>query len=434
MSKFQLVTLAIFVLSIVAGVTAFALYKGGGNANKIPQITIWGTFPTDSFNAYITLINNSLAEPLTIKYIQERPENFSQDFISALARGTGPDAILISADGLLPHEDKIAPIPYNTISQRTFVDSYIQEANIYLSQNGVLALPFTVDSLVMYWNRDLFDAAGIATYPRYWDEFTALNKKLTVKDQNGNIRKTAIALGDFTNVEHSREILASLLMQLGNPITQTNSDGIVESAVAVGNAANPILALQFFAQFVDPTNINYSWNRSMPNSRTTFLSGSSATYFGFASELASIRAKNPNLNFDVAALPQARPTSQNSLITKATYGKLLGFSLVKSSPNVNDAYRVISIMTAPENMSKLSQNLYAASTRRDVIAQGSPDQYISIFDQSALISRTWLDADPEKSNDLFGNMINSLTSGEKSIYQAIQDMSDQYNIILRKGL
>ena len=429
MSKFQLITLAIFVISIVAGVTAFALYKGGPNPNKLASITIWGTFPAETFNLYVNQVNNLLADPLTIKYVEERPENFSQDFISALARRNGPDAILIPADNILPHEDKIAPILYQNIPQRTFVDTYIQEANIYLDQKGIWAIPFTVDPLVMYWNRDMFDAAGIPTYPKTWDEFTALNKKLTVKDQNGTVHKTAIAMGDFSNVLNAREILASLFLQTSNPITQINSDQNVVSTIAVGNAANPVPALQFFSQFVDPTNVNYSWNRSMPDSKKAFLSGTSATYFGFASELASIRARNPNLNFDVASLPQA-----GSGGTKATYAKMLGFSLVKSSPNTLTAFKVISTLTAPQYMAKLAQTLYAASPRRDVIAQSSPDQYISIFNQSALIAKTWLDVDPVKSEQLFGDMINSLTSGEKTVFQAVQDMKAQYDIILRKSL
>jgi len=426
-SKFQLITLAIFIVAIIAGVIAFAMYKGTTHPNRLPPITIWGTFPSDTFNKYVAQINSTLSDPLVIKYVEEKPANFSQDFISALARGTGPDAILISADRMLPHEDKITPISYQSISQRTFVDTYIQEANIYLSAKGILAIPFTIDPLVMFWNRDVFDAAGVATYPRFWDEFTALNKKLTVKDQNGTIRKSAIALGDFNNVTNAREIFASLLMQLGNPITEADSRGVVQSTLGASDKTSPIPAIQFFSQFVNPTNVNYSWNRSMSDSKKAFLTGTVATYFGFASELKDLRVRNPNLNFDVASLPQARSGG-----VKATYGKLQGFSLVRSSPNISSALKTVAILTDPQYMKKLAQTLYAASPRRDVLAQGSSDQYLSIFNQSALISKTWLDVDPSRSEQLFGDMINSFTSGEKTIFQTIKDTADQYDIILRK--
>ncbi len=299
-SKFQLITLALFVLFLIGGVTAFALYKGSSVDETIPAVTVWGTFPKETFDLYVSKINTTLAQPLSVTYVQKTVSNFSQDFVAALARGTGPDGILIPVDMLLPHYDKLALIPYTALPQRTFMDSYIDEAQIYLNANGILALPFTVDPLMMYWNRDTFNSAGIATYPRYWDEFTALNQRLTTKDQNGNIRKSAIALGDFTNLTNAREILGTLMMQVGNPITVVNSDGIAESALKVNASADPTPALQFFTKFIDPTNADYSWNRGLPTSKAAFLSSALATYFGFASELGDVRTKNPNLNFDVA--------------------------------------------------------------------------------------------------------------------------------------
>src|SRR3989344_8435059 len=131
---------------------------------------------------------------------------------------------------ILPHSDKISAIPFSALSQRTFQDLYIQEGDIYVTSAGIMGIPFTIDPLIMYWNRDMFDAAGIAAYPRFWDEFTELNRKLTVKDQNGNVRRSALAMGDFTNVANARELLGSLLFQVGNPVTYRNAEGTVMSA------------------------------------------------------------------------------------------------------------------------------------------------------------------------------------------------------------
>ena len=85
-------------------------------------------------------------------------------------------------------------------------------------------------------------------------------------------------------------------------------------------------------------------------------------------------------------------------------------------------------------MATLAQTLYSASVRRDVIAQGSTDPYVSIFNKAALISKTWLDADPAKSAQIFSDMVQSLTSGQKSVYQAIQDAGDQYDLLLKNAL
>lgn len=428
-SKFQIITLAIFLLCLIAGVAAFAMYKGNSSSTNIPAITIWGTFPSDTFSSYVAKVNISLQQPITVNYVQKSSATFSQEFISALARGTGPDGLLIPADMLLPHYDKLSAIPFSALPQRTFIDNFIDEGAIYLNQNGIVAIPFTVDPLVMYWNRDTFNAAGIATYPKYWDEFTALNAKLTNKDQNGNIRKSAVALGDFTNVTNAREILGTLIMQVGNPVTKVNNDGSIQSTVKTSAAVSPVSAINYFTQFVDPSSANYSWNRGMPSSKSAFLSGSLATYFGFTSELSDIRTKNPNLNFDVAPLPQVRTGG-----IKASYARMNAFSITRISANPNAVFQIISILTDPANLTQLNKTIYLPTVRRDVIAQGSNDPYITIFNKAALISKTWLDADPAKSRDLFGRMIESITSGAKTTEQAVRDTGDEYDIILRQAM
>jgi ABC-type glycerol-3-phosphate transport system substrate-binding protein len=428
-SKFQIITLALFVIFLVGGVAAFALYKGDTTDNTLPPVTLWGTFPADVFDQYVSAINSKLAQSISVTYVQVNPTTFSQEFVSALARGTGPDGLLIPVDMLLPHYDKLALIPFEALPQRDFINSYIEEANIYLYNDGILALPFTVDPLVMYWNRDTFNAAGLATYPQFWDEFNNLNTKLTVKDQQGNIRKSAVALGDFTNLSNAREILGSLILQLNNPVTQKDSDGFARSTLKSTATYSPLPAINFFTQFSNPTSPNYSWNRGLPASKAAFLSGMLATYFGFASEIADIRSKNPNLNFDVAPLPQVRSGG-----IKAAYARMNGFSIVRSSANPNVVYQVISILTDPANLPILNDQLYIPSVHRPTIARGSSDPYITIFNQAALISRTWIDADPIKSRAIMATMIEAILSGSKSDFAALQDAGEQYDIMLEQAV
>ena len=426
MSKFQIITLGIFVLAIVGGVIAFATFKGSSSSATLPSVTIWGTFPADTFNLYVSNINSKLAQPVAVKYVQESPDSFSTDFVAALARGTGPDGILITADMLLPHEDKLTLIPYSALSQRAFLDSYIQEGDIYLSQNGILAIPFTVDPLVMYWNRDMFNAAGLASYPKNWGDFTALNQSLTVKDPNGNVHKSAVAMGTFSNMTNARELFGTILMQLGNPITVTSGGTPATTLDTAQSSAQS--GLQFFSQFADPSSANYSWNRAMPNDKIAFLSGTLATYFGFASELSDIRNKNPNLNFDVAPMPQIKTGGKVT-----SYAKMFGFSIVRTSTNPNAVYQVISVLTSSANLSDLSKTTYLPTVLSS-LDQGSTDPYVANFDKAALTASTWIDADPAKSWQIFSNMVDSYTSGQKTSLQSVQDAADQYDVILKQAV
>src|SRR5882724_10844203 len=108
LSRFQLIVLGICVIGIIAGVTAFATFKNNSSSTQIPAVTVWGTFPKGSFDQYVLKLNATAAQPVTVNYIEKPEDSFLSDFVSALARGTGPDAVLIPADMLLPAEDKLS--------------------------------------------------------------------------------------------------------------------------------------------------------------------------------------------------------------------------------------------------------------------------------------------------------------------------------------
>lgn len=423
MTKFQIILTSIFVVFIIVGVVMFATYKSNNANNALPTITVWGTFPEDKFNNFVQQLNLTRETAISINYVEIPTVNFRKQFIEELARGKGPDAILIPQQEILGFNDKIVEIPNTVLTQRDFQNTYIPQANLYLTQTGTLAIPMIIDPLIMYWNRTIYTNAGIAKHPTFWDEFASVNSKITTKDQNSNIRKSAIALGEFNNIDHAREILSALLIQSGNPITGY-SDGAIKSYL--GDSRTSPSALLFYTQYSDPRNSQYSWNRSLPSAKSSFLSGNLATYFGFTSEIAELRQKNPNIDYDVAALPQIRNTTNRS-----TYGNMYGLSMVKSAVNQSATYQIMNIITAPDAVKILSQLTYLPSVRRDDISAGSTDPYMSIFLDSALISKGWLDTSPIRTNVIFTNLVESITSGRSDVNSALKQADDNLNLSLQ---
>jgi ABC-type glycerol-3-phosphate transport system substrate-binding protein len=363
-----------------------------------------------------------------VDYSEIDPANFRKQFIEELARGKGPDAILIPQQEIMGYYDKVIEIPNTLLTQRDFQNTFIPQADLYLTSTGVIALPLIVDPLVMYWNRTMFTNAGIAKYPQYWDEFIDIGKKINVKDSNSNIRRSAIALGEFKNINHAREILSTLFLQAANHIT-LKSEGVLQSSLGDSNFSGSKLsipALSFYTQFSNPRDSQYSWNRSLPSSKSSFLSGSLATYFGLTSELSDLREKNPNIDYDVAPLPQAR----NGKV-RTTFGNMYGLSIVRSTLSSSNTYTIIGILIGPDATKILSDITYLPSVRRDVIAKSSTDPYMAIFLDSALISKGWLDTSPARSNQIFTNMVESVTSGRTDVYSAIKQASDELNLSLQ---
>ena len=432
MSKFQLIITSIFIVCIIGGVIAFANFKGNTSQSDLPTISIWGTYSNSTFTQLVAKINLTLSPALKIDYTQINESDFDNKFIGALASGKGPDVILIPQDMIYKHEDKLLPIPYTSLTQGTYQSTFVRQADLYLGANGIYALPFSIDPLVMYWNKDTFTNNGIALPPKYWDEFTSLNTKLTKKDVNSNISKTAIALGEFSNIQHAREILGTLFMQSGNLVTYTDNTGTIASALgshAVNGLDTSVPALNFFTQFSNPSSANYSWNRAISDSKSAFLSGTLATYFGFASEVNDLREKNPNLNFDISPFPQAK-LGKNRI----TYANMYGFSIVKGSSNVNTAFSVISALTSSATIAELVKMTYLPPVRRDLIASGTTDPYLSIFYDASLIAKNWLDMDKTKSGQIFQGVVESITSGRQNTIDAVQDGSDKFDLLLKGSI
>src|SRR3989344_7496815 len=139
-TPFQAVTLAIFGVSLVAGLIVLATTKNNRGGGSGVPVVIWGTISAVDFNNATDDLTRS-RDGLKINYMEKRVEGFDQELLEALAKGAGPDVILLSQDLILRHVDKVSPISYTTIPLRTFRDTFVQEAELFLRGNGIIAIP-----------------------------------------------------------------------------------------------------------------------------------------------------------------------------------------------------------------------------------------------------------------------------------------------------
>src|SRR3989344_4916329 len=410
-STFQIIMILVFGFFAVVAVMVFAGVfpsLNGGNTGAIGEVVVWGTVPEDAVSVpFSEIMSNN--KNFKITYVKKNVVSFDNDFIEALASGRGPDLIFLPQDLILKYEDKISPIPYSSISERNFKSTYIEEGELYLGANGILALPLYVDPMVMYWNRNMFSAAGIPNPPLFWDEFYVIAPRLIKKDSSENILESAIAFGEFKNVFYAKDILSMLMMQLGNTLVTRDAQKMpivtILDRIGSGNRSADT-ALRFFTEFSDPAKNVYSWNKSLVNSRDSFLSERLAVYFGYASEIGSLRNKNSHLNFDVTNVPTPRTSK-----TKVNFGRINGVAIVKVSKNIGSALFLAGEMGKGAFVGALAENLYLPPVRRDLLAVRPKDSYLQFFYDNALISRAWLDPDPNATNQAFSEMVDNVVSG-----------------------
>jgi multiple sugar transport system substrate-binding protein len=414
MTKFQIILMGLFGVFLIGGVIIFSSYKGSsGNA---VTVVVWGTISQNDFSNIIQKTSLYQSKEYTIQYVEKTKENFDADFIEALASGNGPDVFMLPSEKILKHRNKVYAIPYNIFTQRQFREAFVEGSWIYMAPEGVLALPILIDPLVMYWNRSIFTEAKMTEPPKYWDEFYNLANIISKKDGALNILKSAVAFGEFANISHAKEIILNLAMQAGTPVTVWNGNSVQSVfAESLGKPTVPAeAAVNFYTEFGNPSKPSYSWNRSLLNSTDYFLGGDLALYFGFGSEIANLQLKNPNLNFDVAAVPTSREGGVN-----VSFANFNALAITKSSKNPNAAFSVISILSGADAAAAFSKTLNLPPARNDLLTQKSTDVYESVFYDSAIRSKAWLDPSPTETDSVFKGMIESITSGRARTGEAV---------------
>lgn len=428
MSIFQLGVLAFFILSGIIGVIIFSIQRSS-NQSSVTDITMWGTLPLEFINNWIDEVNGPTGTFINIEYTEFREEEFEDVILNALAEGRGPDTFIMTEDLIINHKNKLYKINYEFYDRASFQTNFIEGSEILLDNDGLIGFPIIIDPLVLYWNRTILNNYGIRQPPAYWDEFLELTPKITQKDPTSNIiLKPAVAMGEYENIKNAKEILITLINQAGGSVLQKNNDNSFSPSLNddFGFTNKPSnTALNFYTQFSNPNLEIYSWNRGMGNSFEIFLANDMAFYFGFSRERQSIISRNPNLNFEVATVPQSR--SSNS---KDTVAKLYFVAISNNSKNISNAFTNLTNLSSQRSISVLADITDAPSVRRDVSQSDSDSVYKKIFNESALFSKIFVDPSKQETDKIFKDMIESVVSGDKRVTEAISRAEDEMFVIL----
>ncbi len=426
MSTFKIVLLTVFGFGALLGVIVFATYRGSDGQATGP-VVMWGFIPKEYMDLYAKEMGFENNKQFTFTYVEKTKETFENDFVKALADGNSPDIVMLREDMLASQKGRLLVIPFASYKERDFKNNFIESTEYLIGKDGFYGFPLYADPLVMYWNRTLFTNASVPLPPKYWDEFLLLPSKLTKKDSTGTIAASAVALGEWRNITHAKEILGNLLLQGGTTIITTpRVDKPYSTLMYEYDQVSPAYnVINFYTQFANPVTTQYSWNRSLPQSQNYFLLGNLATYFGFASELPVLRAKNPNLNFDVALAPQ--PRQANKVVV---FNHIYSLSIPKQAKNVTGAFAVMSLMSAEAGAKILESYTNLPSTRRGLLVDTPNDPYKAIFYQSAIQSATWVDPDRVSTNTTFQTMVESITSGRSRITDALRKADEELKVLI----
>lgn len=398
------------------------------------SIEVWSVFDdTDVFRPLIAQFQEKYSYA-TVNYKKKDIVTYEKELIDALAAGRGPDVFVINNAWLPKHVDKLAAAPESLLTpakvKEVFVDVVAQD---FVDNDKVYALPLSVDTLALFYNKDLLNTEGIAQPPTTWAEFNSDVEKLTRKDAKNNILRAGAALGTSRNINRSTDILAMLMLQSGAKMVSDDKRTAAfdqGSYLTSGQSFNPgEQALTFYTNFANPQKKVYTWDQNQHYSLDAFVEGKVAMVFNYAYQIPSLRARAPHLNFETAPLPQI---SEEGL--KMTYANYWGLAVSKTSPQAVGAWSFVTFLAGQESAKQYATATKRPVARRDLIDWQSSQVDVGLFAQQALIAKSWWQVDNAAVETIFAQLIDSVVISRQPARNALINAAQQVTVLMRKRM
>lgn len=265
---------------------AAAMLAGAVTAGAAEDITLWYYWETEghqrALDEMIGTYNSSQdAYAVTAKYVP------FADLKKQLSIGASaselPDLVILDSPD---HASYASMGIFADITGKFDVSTYYEGPVASATLDDVLyGVPFGCNCLSLYYNKDMFDAAGITEVPQTWDELKEAAEKLTSDGVTG------LAFCSLQNEEGTFNF-TPWLWSTGATSYEVNSEA-------------GIRALTFVKDLVDSGVMSKECiNWTQGDVMNQFISGNVAMMVNGPWQIPTMRAEAPDLNWDVTLIPK----------------------------------------------------------------------------------------------------------------------------------
>ncbi len=446
------IALSLMLVLIATTVSGCSLF-GGSDETEAKVITIWGFDDEDVWKPIIKDAEKAVKGYEFVYVKKTLDKDYENSALNSILSSEGPDVWAIPSDWVYRHKDKLAPL-----SEKLIKDSEINLENDYVPavekigviDNQIYALTPTINTLMLYYNPKIFDAAldeynsahkgsdnselrkvassTLNNAPITWNEVVEATKLITLK--NGNIiTRSAIALGETNNIANPTDILYALMLQNGTEMTSSTID--LATFNLPGSSEPAKNALEFFTSFSTPGSANYTWNENMPNNLTAFSEDKVAMIIGYESLQNYFSQVFPNFKYKKATLPQIGDTQTN--ITD--YTESISFVVPALTTDTESAWKtILSIMATSSSSYAATLNVSHAGKKSNFepkLADREGDT--SPGKEQAQTATTWTKGRfPVETDEIFNQLIGNKISGKQDSTAALDWGASQVTDLLRR--
>ncbi len=423
------------ILAVLSILTSVALI-GAGCQIGAPQkqvaptvnLTYWSVFNESSQMQAVIAAYKAVAPNVVITYKKLEIAEYQQQLLDALAQNRGPDIFSVHSSWMPQFTNKLEPIQTSQAGLDKFVPVVKDVVNI---NNKTYGLPYSVDTLALYYNPKVLNSAGIAGPPATWDEFDAAVKKLTKMDAAKNITNQAAAIGTVKNVNRGIDPLELLMLQNGTQMTNaTNTEAtFAHSQLQSDNQpySPGLAAFNKFLSYSRQTSAYYTWNGGFSSAFDEFSKSHLAMLFNYNYNYDKIVNLNNAAGIRVAQVPQI--TGTQSPVSLASFW-VEGVS--QKSQQKNEAWKFILFATGKDGAKVYAQQTHKPGARMDVLATQAGDRTLAPFVTQAPIAKTWYQKNVSSIEAALSDMVNVVLTGARTTDQALKQGETAIRVIMQQ--
>lgn len=276
--------------------------------------------------------------------------DYMQKLQTELASNTAPDIFyldsmpapqLMSSGVLEPLDDYIKKYDVDVNDfEPALLSAFQWEGKTY-------GLPKDFNTLALFYNKDMFKAAGINEPPKTWEELREAAKKLTKDGVKGLVLSADLARFD------------AFINQNGGSVYQ---DGKVTL-----NLPENAQALDFYVGLITkdkvadtPQNMGEGWNGD------AFAAKKAAMAIEGGWMIPFLKEKAPDLNYGIAELPAGKQ--------KSTMAFTVAYVMNKNSQHKDEAFKLIEFLTGKEGQQFVVDSGLALPSRKSM-QEGFKEKY-----------------------------------------------------------
>ncbi|HEX4204303.1 MAG TPA: ABC transporter substrate-binding protein [Ktedonobacteraceae bacterium] len=324
-------TFALCELFLVLIMLASTLLAGcGGSSSDVnAKLTYWHLWPDKFYGGIQNNLVKTFNQTKPGFTVTPQAQGDTSKFLAAVSAGDPPDVYMVPS----------GPIQLAVQGALMPLDNYIKNSKVIKQSDfwpgawasctykgHVYCIPYVFDSFALFWNKDLFKAAGLDPNkpPTTWSELETYSKQLTKYDSKGNITQLGFApwIGATSASEWPMWADGGQMWnyQSGQPtMTQPGDVAGLQWEVNWAKEFGGYDKLQRF-------NSSFSGN-------TNFLGQKVAMWVGESYYLSSLQQYEPNVNFGVASFGVPRPDASHPYIDGSVDGNMLAIPTGSKHPD-----------------------------------------------------------------------------------------------------